>query len=97
MGREHQALRDVIERHDIEAQCRGVTRDGNETVAAAVLTTLDDDAPMLAGTAALQSAFLFTHRRFAPTAFYQASLNCSRPRFLLFAILIMFRSNGRHL
>jgi putative peptidoglycan lipid II flippase len=28
-----------------------------------------------AGTAALRSAFLFTHRRFAPTAFYQASLN----------------------
>ena len=30
---------------------------------------------LAAGTAALQSAFLFTHRRFAPTAFYQASLN----------------------
>jgi putative peptidoglycan lipid II flippase len=28
-----------------------------------------------AGTAALHAAFLFTHRRFAPTAFYQALLN----------------------
>jgi putative peptidoglycan lipid II flippase len=30
---------------------------------------------LAAGTAALHSAFLFTHRRFAPTAFHQASLN----------------------
>jgi putative peptidoglycan lipid II flippase len=30
---------------------------------------------LAAGTAALHSAFLFTHRRFAPTAFNQASLN----------------------
>jgi len=30
---------------------------------------------LAAGAAALQSAFLFTHRRFAPTAFYQAALN----------------------
>ena len=30
---------------------------------------------LAAGTAALHAAFLFTHRRFAPSAFYQASLN----------------------
>jgi putative peptidoglycan lipid II flippase len=30
---------------------------------------------LAAGMAALHSAFLFTHRRFAPTAFHQASLN----------------------
>ena len=30
---------------------------------------------LAAGTAALHAAFLFTHRRFAPTAFHQASLN----------------------
>ena len=30
---------------------------------------------LAAGTAALHTAFLYTHRRFAPTAFHQASLN----------------------
>jgi putative peptidoglycan lipid II flippase len=45
---------------------------------------------LAAGTAALQSAFLFTHRRFAPTAFYQASLNF----FTIVGALSLWRTAG---
>ena len=45
---------------------------------------------LAAGTAALQSAFLFTHRRFAPTAFYQASLNF----FTIAGALSLWRTAG---
>jgi putative peptidoglycan lipid II flippase len=43
-----------------------------------------------AGTAALHSAFLFTHRRFAATAFNQASLNL----FTIIAALSLWRTVG---
>ena len=45
---------------------------------------------LAAGTAALYSAFLFTHRRFAPTAFNQASLNV----FTIVAALSFWRLIG---
>ena len=45
---------------------------------------------LAAGAAALRSAFLFTHRRFAPTAFYQASLNF----FTIAGALSLWRTAG---
>ena len=45
---------------------------------------------LAAGTAALHSAFLFTHRRFAPTAFYQAALNL----FAIAGALSLWRTAG---
>ena len=45
---------------------------------------------LAAGSAALYSAFLFTHRRFAPTAFNQASLNV----FTIVAALSLWRFIG---
>jgi putative peptidoglycan lipid II flippase len=45
---------------------------------------------LAAGAAALQSAFLFTRRRFAPTAFYQASLNF----FTIAGALSLWRTAG---
>ena len=45
---------------------------------------------LAAGAAALQSAFLFTHRRFAPTAFNQAALNL----FTIAGALSLWRTAG---
>jgi putative peptidoglycan lipid II flippase len=45
---------------------------------------------LAAGMAALHSAFLFTHRRFAPTAFHQASLNL----FTIIGALSLWRMLG---
>lgn len=45
---------------------------------------------LAAGTAALHAAFLFTHRRFAPTAFYQAALNF----FTIAGALSLWRTAG---
>lgn len=45
---------------------------------------------LAAGIAALHSAFLFTNRRFAPTAFYQASLNIG----MIAGALILWKAIG---
>lgn len=49
--------------------------DPNYVGTAVTILRISAFSSMAAGTAALHSAFLFTHRRFAPTAFHQASLN----------------------
>ena len=49
--------------------------DPNYVPAAVTILRIAAFSSLAAGTAALHSAFLFTHRRFGPTAFHQASLN----------------------
>lgn len=49
--------------------------DANYVPAAVALLRIASLSCFAAGTAALHAAFLFTHRRFAPSAFYQALLN----------------------
>ncbi len=49
--------------------------DANYVSTAVTILRIASISSLAAGAAALQSAFLFTHRRFAPTAFNQAALN----------------------
>jgi putative peptidoglycan lipid II flippase len=49
--------------------------DASYVSSAVTILRIASVSTLAAGTAALHSAFLFTHRRFAPTAFYQAALN----------------------
>jgi putative peptidoglycan lipid II flippase len=49
--------------------------DANYVGTAITILRIASVSSLAAGTAALHSAFLFTHRRFVPTAFHQASLN----------------------
>jgi putative peptidoglycan lipid II flippase len=49
--------------------------DANYVGTAVTILRIASISSLAAGAAALHSAFLFTHRRFAPTAFHQASLN----------------------
>jgi len=49
--------------------------DPNYVGTATVILRIASVSTLAAGVAALHSAFLFTHRRFVPTAFHQASLN----------------------
>jgi len=49
--------------------------DANYVPTAVALLRIASLSCFAAGTAALHAAFLFTHRRFAPSAFYQAWLN----------------------
>jgi len=49
--------------------------DANYVGTAVALLRIVSLSSLAAGVAALHSAFLFTHRMFAPTAFYQALLN----------------------
>src|SRR5689334_15604789 len=49
--------------------------DANYVGTAVTILRISAFSSLAAGTAALHAAFLFTHRRFAATAFHQASLN----------------------
>lgn len=57
---------------------------------AVVILRIASVSTLAAGAAALQSAFLFTHRRFAPTAFNQAALNF----FTIAGALCLWRTAG---
>ena len=64
--------------------------DENYVGTAVTILRIASVSSLAAGTAALHSAFLFTHRRFAPTAFYQASLNV----FIIIGALSLWRVAG---
>jgi len=64
--------------------------DANYVSTAVTLLRIVSLSSLAAGTAALHSAFLFTHRRFAATAFNQASLNV----FTIIAALSLWRVLG---
>jgi putative peptidoglycan lipid II flippase len=64
--------------------------DANYVGAAITILRIASLSSLAAGTAALHSAFLFTHRRFGPTAFYQALLNT----FTIVAALSFWRFIG---
>jgi putative peptidoglycan lipid II flippase len=64
--------------------------DPNYVRTAVVILRISSVSSLAAGTAALYSAFLFTQRRFAPTAFYQASLNL----FTIIGALALWRVIG---
>src|SRR5205814_6624002 len=64
--------------------------DASYVSTAVMILRIASVSTLAAGTAALQSAFLFTHRRFAPTAFYQAALNF----FTIAGALSLWRAAG---
>lgn len=64
--------------------------DANYVGTAVTILRIASLSSLAAGTAALHAAFLFTHRRFAPTAFHQASLNV----FTIVAALSLWRVIG---
>ena len=64
--------------------------DANYVGTAVVILRIAAISTLAAGTAALHSAYLFTHRRFAPTAFHQASLNL----FTIIGALALWRTIG---
>lgn len=64
--------------------------DASYVSTATMILRIASVSSLAAGAAALQSAFLFTHRRFAPTAFYQASLNF----FTIAGALSLWRTAG---
>jgi putative peptidoglycan lipid II flippase len=57
---------------------------------AVTILRISSFSSLAAGMAALHSALLFTHRRFAPTAFHQASLNL----FVIIGALSLWRTLG---
>ncbi len=64
--------------------------DANYVGPAITILRIASVSSLAAGAAALHSAFLFTHRRFAPTAFHQASLNL----FTIVGALSLWRTAG---
>jgi len=64
--------------------------DANYVSTAVTILRIASVSTLAAGAAALQSAFLFTHRRFAPTAFNQAALNF----FTIAGALSLWRTAG---
>jgi len=64
--------------------------DARYVSSAVVILRIASVSTLAAGTAALHAAFLFTHRRFAPTAFNQAALNF----FTIAGALSLWRTAG---